>query len=58
MKINVRITPNAKSKSIKIEKDLLTDEDIYLVRVTAPPVDGKANTAVIEDLAEYFGVRK
>jgi len=26
--------------------------------VTAPPVDGKANTAVIEDLAEYFGVRK
>jgi len=28
------------------------------VKVTAPPVDGKANAAVIEALAEHFGIKK
>lgn len=58
MKIKIKVTPNANTKSIKVEKDLLTSEDIYLVRITAVPVDGKANKALIEDLAKYFDVRK
>lgn len=30
----------------------------YRVRLTAPPVDGKANEALIKLLSEYFGVGK
>ncbi len=30
----------------------------WLARVKAPPVDGKANAALIELVAESFGVRK
>lgn len=30
----------------------------YKVKVTAPPVDGKANQAIIEELAKYFKVPK
>jgi hypothetical protein len=32
--------------------------DRLRVSVTAPPVDGKANAAVIEVVAEAFGVRR
>ncbi|HET9864728.1 MAG TPA: DUF167 domain-containing protein [Steroidobacteraceae bacterium] len=30
----------------------------WQARVKAPPVDGKANAAVIELVAQHFGVRK
>ncbi len=53
MKILVRVKPNAK-------KDEVTDlgDNRYLVRVAAPPVEGKANAKLIEVLAGYFGKRK
>jgi uncharacterized protein len=34
------------------------DDGSWLARVKAPPVDGKANAAVIALIARHFGVRK
>ena len=53
MRISVRVKPNARKNEVK-----KVDEKHYLVSVTAPPVDGKANTGVIELLSEYFGKAK
>ncbi len=50
-KIFARVYP--KSKNTKVEK---IKEGTYKVRVQAAPEKGKANKALIEALAEYFGV--
>jgi len=50
--IKIKVIPNARKNNISKEKDMLK------VRVTAPAVDGKANKAVIEALAEFFKVKK
>lgn len=50
--INIRVIPNAKKNEVIQEADCLK------VKVTAPPVEGKANKALVEILAEYFNVRK
>lgn len=52
MLINVRVTPKAKQNKVVVEADRLK---VYL---TAPPVEGKANQALIEILAEHYGVRR
>ena len=52
MKINVRIKP--RSSRNKVEK---TDTG-YAVYVTEPPIDNRANIALIELLSEYFDVSK
>lgn len=52
MRINVRIKP--RSSQNKVEKT----ENGYVVFVTEPPVDNKANTAMIENLSEYFNISK
>ncbi|MFH1541991.1 MAG: DUF167 domain-containing protein [bacterium] len=52
MRYNIRVIPNAKQNRIVQETDRLK---VYL---TAPAVDGKANKALIEFLAEYFKVKK
>ena len=53
MKIFVKVKPNAKKELV--EK---IDETNFNVFLTAPPTEGKANKALIEALAEYFGVAK
>lgn len=53
MKISVIVHPN--SKKPRIEKDLLGALHVY---VSQPPLEGKANIAVINSLAEYFMVRR
>lgn len=49
MKISVIVHPNAKRE--RVEKDLLETLHVY---VNQPPLEGKANRATIEALAEYF----
>jgi hypothetical protein len=53
MKISVRVKPNSKEE--KVDKLL---ENEYVLRVKAPPKEGKANLAVIELLSEHFGIAK
>jgi hypothetical protein len=51
MKIFVKAKPNAKEP--RVEK---IDESHYLVAVKEPPIGGKANAAIMEAVAKYFGV--
>ncbi len=53
MKITITVHPN--SKKPRMEKDLFGGLHVY---VNQPPLEGKANYAVIEALAEYFKVSK
>ena len=52
MKINVQAKPNSKQENV--EKILIGDEEIYRVSVKEPPVQGRANAAIIKLLADYF----
>jgi uncharacterized protein (TIGR00251 family) len=47
----IRVTPRAAANAIGGERD-----GTLLVRVTAPPVEGKANDAVVAVLANALGV--
>jgi uncharacterized protein len=49
--VAIRVVPRAKRNEIAGERD-----GRLLVRVAAPPVDGKANAAVIKLLAKALGV--
>jgi uncharacterized protein (TIGR00251 family) len=51
-KINVKVIPNAKRERLVEEPGRLK---VYL---TARAVEGKANAALIDFLAEHFGVKK
>lgn len=52
--ISVRITPRSgKSQVFGIRGD-----GTVLARVSAPPVDGAANQALVELLASFYGVAK
>ncbi|MEK7558709.1 MAG: DUF167 domain-containing protein [Patescibacteria group bacterium] len=60
MKISVIAHPNSKKtlpagRQARVEKDLLETLHVY---VSQPPLEGKANRAVIEALAEYFKVKR
>jgi len=52
MKIQVKVKPNSRTEEVSQESGS------YIVRVKAPPREGKANLAVIKLLAEHFGVPK
>ena len=49
MKITVKTKPNSKKTEIK----KINDTNL-IVAVKEPPIDGKANKAVVKALAKYF----
>jgi uncharacterized protein len=49
MKIKVCVKPNARKNEV-----IKNEDGTYLVRVNAPPVEGKANEKVIELLSDFF----
>lgn len=49
--VDVRVIPRAARSALAGER-----EGALLVRLAAPPVDGAANAALIEVLADAFGV--
>jgi hypothetical protein len=50
--IHVKVVAGARRNEVKEERTALK------VYVTAPAIEGKANKAVLELLAEYFGCKK
>ena len=54
MLLTVYLKPNARQN--RVVKQL--DSSTYVIEVTAPPLEGKANKALIDLLAEHFDVPK
>jgi uncharacterized protein (TIGR00251 family) len=52
MIIEVKVVPGARKNSFE------ESDGIYKIYLTAPPVEGKANKALIDFLSEHFGRRK
>ena len=52
MKINLKVIPGAKKSEVSVKDDLIK------VRVQSKAVEGKANDALIDILAQYYGVKK
>lgn len=51
--ITVKVKPNSRKESIQKLND-----NHYVVKVNAPPIDGAANSKVIELLSDYFKIPK
>lgn len=52
MRLNIRVIPNAKQNKVVHEENRLK---VYL---TAPAIEGKANKALIQFLAEHFQTKR
>ncbi len=50
--VNIKISPNSK------KNEIIKDGDIIKIKITAQPIDGKANKAVIEFLSKHFKIPK
>ena len=51
--LKLKVKPGSRDESLIEQAD-----GTWLARVKAPPVDGKANAAVISLVAAHFGLRK
>jgi len=49
MKITVMVKPNARKDEVVVR-----DDGVYVIKVSVPPIEGRANERLIEILAEYF----
>ncbi len=53
MKISVKVKPGSKKENVE-----RIDDTNFIAHVKAPPVEGKANEALVRLLSDYFGVPK
>jgi uncharacterized protein len=53
MKISIKVKPNPRESGVEE-----AGSGQFLVKVKAPPKEGRANQEVIESLARHFGVPK
>ena len=53
MNISVLVKPNARKDLV-----VLREDGVYLVHVSVPPVEGRANEKLVEVLAAHFGCAK
>ena len=53
MRISVKVKPSSKRNEV-----ILQEDGTYLVKVTSPPVEGKANDQLLDLLADHFDRRK
>lgn len=52
-RIQVQVKPNSKDEALEEQPD-----GSWIARIKAPPVDGKANAALIALIARHFGLHK
>lgn len=50
--VNIKISPNAK------KNEIIKENDCIKIKITAQPIDGKANKALVEFLSKYFKIPK
>jgi hypothetical protein len=52
--LTVRVTPRAR----RTEVAGILEDGTLRIRLTAPPIEGRANAALVDYLAEVLGIRK
>lgn len=50
--VNIKIAPNSK------KNEIIREEEFVKIKITAQPIDGKANKALIEFLSKNFKIPK
>ena len=50
--VNIKISPNAK------KNEIVREEEYTKIKITAQPIDGKANKALVEFLSKNFKIPK
>lgn len=53
MIINVRVKPRSKKTGVEV-----SDDGALVLKMHEPPVDGKANKALVDTIAELYGIAK
>lgn len=53
--MNISVIAHPNSKKPRVETDLLGTLHVY---VSAPPLEGKANKAVVKAIADHFNVKR
>ena len=49
MKITVQVKPNSRNDEVVVR-----DDGVFVVKVSVPPIEGRANERLIEVLAKHF----